>query len=249
MPRNYPSEISVYFFLDVLLVFLLINYNMPLATIYSIMVIIGSIIYLVPIQFNFFRWIPFNKGGSVFPKVAIGVIFGMLFIYFYERIALTPMAAIFATTAFGDSKILTILVYSFLIAIVETRFFFRTLMQWWAWKIGDSVHSSPFSSVGIKLMIMFGAVFTIFHATAKGIDNTLDLAATFIFGALSVGMILYFQEWIQALVMHIVVNSKSMGLFEIAKSLFVAGNSVIYVLIAGAVVYYFTHKKKVLSLI
>jgi len=212
------SEIDDYFLLDVILVFLLINYNMPLATIYSIMVIVDSMMYLVPVQFNLFNWISFRKPGTSWIMAsAIGAGFGLAFIFFYNSLTKTPMAAIFATTLFGDSKILTTLVYVFLITLVETRFFFRTIMQWWSWKIGDNVFTaSPFSATGAKLMAFFGAVFTIFHATAKGIESTGDLFATFVFGALSVGMILY--EWIQAFVMHVIVNAKGMGLLETLKN-------------------------------
>ena len=214
MGRQLPTEIDEYFLIDVILVFLLINYNMPLATIYSVIVIIGSLMYLVPIQFSFFRWLPMMKAGNKLPKLAFGIGAGFAFIWAYNMFATTPMSAIFATTIFGESEILTKLVYSLLIPLVETRFFFRTIMQWWAWKTGDSVHTHPFTGTGIKLMIMFGAVFTLFHATAKGIENTNDLMATLVFGMISVAMILYFQEIIQAIVMHVVVNAKAMGLFE-----------------------------------
>src|SRR3989338_1879439 len=179
------SEIDDYFLLDVILVFLLINYNMPLATIYSIMVIVDSMMYLVPVQFNLFNWISFRKPGTSWIMAsAIGAGFGLAFIFFYNSLTKTPMAAIFATTLFGDSKILTTLVYVFLITLVETRFFFRTII----------------------------------HATAKGIESTGDLFATFVFGALSVGMILYYHEWIQAFVMHVIVNAKGMGLLETLKN-------------------------------
>ena len=220
MAKQYPEEISGYFFLNAVLLWLMINYNMPLASIYSWMVIIDAIMYLVPVQFGFFKWIPFaKKGESKIPKYVIGVAAGIGFLYLYNAISSTPMAAVFATTAFGKSEILTILVYSILISFVETRFFFRTLMQFVAWKSAENFRKSPFSLSGLKLMGFFGLIFTLFHATAKGITNNAELAATFVFGALSVGMILYFQEWIQAFILHLVVNSKSMGLVDIIPQL------------------------------
>lgn len=238
MGRVMPTEIDDYFLLDVVLIFLLINYNMPLSTIYSIMLLVGSLMYLVPISFNLFRWIPSSKPGNKFEKYAIGAVFGFVFLYVYNLITVTPMSTVFATTVFGESKMLTVLVYSLLIPKVETVFFFVTCLQWWAWKAGDSVHVSPFSLTGVKLMLMFGAVFTLFHATAKGVLNTPDLIATAAFGVLSVAMILYFQEYIQAVVMHIVVNAKAMGLFDTIQMLVTQAGMWIFIGIAGILLYW-----------
>ncbi len=63
-------------------------------------------------------------------------------------------------------------------------------------------------------MILMGAVFTIFHLTAKGIENNAELMLTFAFGAASVGMIIYFQQIMEAVIMHIIVNSKGVGLVD-----------------------------------
>jgi len=238
-----PTEIDEYFLMDIGLMFLLINYNLPLATIYSFMVVVGSLMYIVPIQFNLFRWIPFTKpNGITFEKVLWGLGIGAAFIFFYNIVTSTPMATVFATTAFGDSKLLTKFVFSLLIPIAETRFFFRTILQWFAWKMNWPASSDVLSAVGIKLMVYFAAIFTIFHATAKGVVNTPELFATFIFGALSVGMILYFQEVIQAAILHIVVNSKSMGLFEMLKEL--AATSAGMMIFAGVVVLIFIINKR-----
>ena len=243
MPKNMPDDIDLWFLFGVVLIFLLINYNMPLATIYVAMVLLGAMMYLVPIQFNLFKWIPIVKqNGSLLMKIIVGAAFGYGFIQIYQSFTATPMAAIFATTIFGQSEILTKLVYSGLIPPIETVFFFVTILVWWAWKIGDNVHAvSPFSVTGIKLMGMFGAVFVLFHATAKGIENTPDLFMTFVFGALSIGMVLYFQEAIQAIIMHVVVNASALNVFDIFKNITLGSPLVI---IGGfvVVVYLFTKK-------
>ena len=251
MARNLPDDIDTYFLIAVLLIFLMINYNLALANIYVAMVILGSLMYLVPIQFNLFRWIPLVKkdGGSLWMKILVGAAFGFVFIQVYKYFTTTPMAAVFATTIFGESEILTKLVYSGLIPPVETIFFFVTILTWWAWKIGDNVNAiSPFSGAGIKLMVLFGAVFVVFHATAKGVDNNTDLFLTLIFGMLSIGMILYFQEAIEAIIMHMTVNAFGMNVFAALSSAVAAGSSIpIYAGIA-VIAYLITTKKiKVLS--
>ena len=251
MAKQLPDDFDMYLLISVIMLFLMINYNMPLAQIYTGMIIILMLAYLVPIQFNLFRWIPLVKkdGGSLWMKILIGAAFGFGFIQIYKYFTTTPMAAVFATTIFGESEILTKIVYSGLIPPVETIFFFVTILTWWAWKIGDNVNAiSTFSAAGIKLMVLFGAVFVVFHATAKGVDNNTDLFLTLIFGMLSIGMILYFQEAIQAIVMHMTVNAFGMNVFAALSSAVAAGSSIpIYAGIA-VIAYLITTKKiKVLS--
>ena len=246
MAKNLPEDFDLYLLISVILLFLMINYNMPLSQIYSSMIIVLMLAYLVPIQFNLFRWIPLvNDKGSLLIKILVGGLFGFGFIQVYNNYTNTPMAAVFATTIFGESEILTKIVYSGLIPPVETIFFFVTLLTWWAWKIGDNVHAiSPFSAAGIKLIILFGAIFLIFHATAKGVNNTIDLVLTFVFGALSIGMILYFKEAIQAIIMHIVVNAHGMGVFTTLQGAIAAG-STLPILIGIAVIFYFINRRKI----
>ena len=181
-------------------------------------------------------------------KILVGAGFGFGFIQIYKYFTTTPMAAVFATTIFGESEILTKIVYSGLIPPVETIFFFITILTWWAWKIGDNVHAvSPFSATGIKLMVLFGAVFVVFHATAKGVENTTDLFLTLIFGMLSIGMVLYFQEAIQAIIMHVVVNAFGLNVFDAIQKGIAAGSSL--TLFAGiAVVIYLLTTKKIKAL-
>jgi hypothetical protein len=250
MARNQPDDVDLFFLAGAILIFLMINYNMPLSNIYMAMVILGAMMYLVPIQFNLFRWLPIVRPqGSFLMKVGIGALFGYGFIQLYQHYTQTPMAAIFATTLFGESEILTKIVYSGLIPPIETVFFFVTILSWWAWKIGDNVITlSPFSFDGIKLMIMFGAVFVLFHATAKGVENNVDLIMTFVFGAISIGMILFYKEAIQAIVMHMTVNGYAMNVFDAVKN-FAAGTSTFVIAGVVFVLYLITKKKglKVLS--
>jgi hypothetical protein len=243
MARNLPEDADLFLLVTVVLLFLMINYNMPLANIYGFMAIITLIGYLIPVQFNLFRWLPLIKKDSqgLLMKVAVGAAFGFGFIQLYNNFSDTPMAAVFATTVFGSSEILTKLVYSFLIPFVESIFFFSIILVWWAWKIGDNVNIiHPLSFDGIKLAVMFAAVFVLFHATSKGVENTTELVLTFAFGAISVGMILYFKEIIQAIVMHAVVNAKAMSFLPSVAAL--TSSTIVMVGVGALVAYLFLIK-------
>jgi len=207
------KELDEYFILDILLVFLMIDYALPLATIYAVMVLVGSLIYYAGGDRGIVNWIPFvkSKGGSLI-GVMLGVTAGIGFIYLYKYLgSLTPMANVFATTAFGESESIGKFVFGFLIPIAETRFFFRTILQWFSLRRGIV---SPLSFKGIQIMVAFSAIFTLFHDTAKGIDNNIDLFATFLFGVISIAIILTTGQWIEAAIMHIVVNGYAVGFFD-----------------------------------
>lgn len=247
MARTFPEEIDEYFIIDIILSFLMINFSLPLATIYLGMVLIGSFMYYVVVDQSFFKWIPFSqKKSNKLVATAVGAGLGIAFIWFYNTILLnpTPMAAVFATTAFGESELIGKLLFGILIAIVETRFFFRTIMQFFSWKNGININNGPFSLGGVQVMIFFSAIFTLFHATAKGIDNNLDLVATFIFGMLSIGLILFFKEWIQATILHIYINSSSVGLFETLTKGALLSNPFILIGGLGAIIFLFTRGRR-----
>lgn len=237
MGKYLPTEIDEYFLLDAVLVFLMINYNLPLASIYFAMVLLGSLMYYVAVDQSLFRWIPFSKKHNRWTSIGVGVGIGVGFLFIYQWLqTATPLSSVFASAAFGESETIGRGVFGFLIPIAETRFFFRTILQWWAWKGNISV-SSALSGDGIKLAIIFGAIFTIFHATSKGITENLALIATFLFGVISVFSILHFQELTQAIVAHIVVNSKSVGILDLFGQGALIANS--WIIIIGIIGVYF----------
>jgi len=214
MGKFIPTEIDDYFFIDIVLIFLMVNFDLPLATIYSSFVILGALMYYVAADQRLFTWIPIlKKGKNPYIAIGIGVGIGYAFLQFYSYLASgTPLGDVFATTAFGESDTLRNLILTF-IGFIETRFFFRTVLQWWTYKTRQST-KEVFSFDGISLMVIFGAIFTVFHATTKGLTNNQDLIATFVLGAVSVGIILYTQNLMEALVFHVFVNGAGTGLWK-----------------------------------
>lgn len=245
MARYVPKELDEYFLIDVVVLFLLSNYNMPLALVYQGFIVACALGYYWAVDNGLFNPLPFVQSREKkLWGIIIGVAIGAGFIWAYTNLfnAEKPLAAIFATTAFGSSMFLGKLVYGLLIPFIETRFFFRTAMQWAGYKFRLST-STPFSFSGLFLMIFMAAAFTIFHVTSKGINNQPELAATFSFGMLSVGLILFFQQWIEATFAHIAVNSQGVGLIDAIKESTILASQ--WTLLAGAgIIIYFILKKK-----
>lgn len=250
MGKALPTEIDDYFIIGTILTFLILNYNLNLGSIYSHMTLWLVLMYFVPVAMNLFRWTPIIKKGGWTQGLLWGIGAGVAFIFFYNSYIGATLGDVFATTAFGDARFMGQLVYGLLIAIIETIFFFRVLPQWFAWKMGYSFESiRPFSKIGLQLMIFFPAIFTIFHATAKGISNTPELIASFTFGVVSLILILQFKQYIEAIIMHIIVNSKGVGLIDDIQVAFTSGALISnpWFLIAGGSigVYYLYSKGKI----
>lgn len=209
-PINF-DEIAI---LGIIMLFLMINYSMPLSSIYSSMIYLLLFLYLVPLMFNLFNWIPISNKANRINEIIAGVAAAIGFIWFYNNIlTASPMATVFATTAFGESVGMGKFVFGLQIPIIETVFFFVILPIWALWKMGKTL-KKELSMDNIILMIAFSAIFTIFHATSKGLTNNMDLMATAVFGVLSIGLIIYFGSVLPALILHIAVNSFSIGVLE-----------------------------------
>lgn len=244
MAKYLPLHVDELLFLAVLLLFLIINYNMPLSSIYSNMVIISLFAYLSPIMFNLFRWIPLMSKTDKLKEIIVGIGAGIGFIFFYKWLgSLTPMSSVFATTAFGESEIIGQFVFGFLIPLVETVFFYVIIPAWILWKIGSSLYTADmFASKTIIVALFSSGIATIFHATTKGIENNLDMFAVFAFSLLSIYLILYFRTALVAIIAHIVVNSSSIGIFEAVKNGALLSSPYI---IVGGIVAYLLYTKKV----
>lgn len=240
-----PVYIDDFFFIGILLVFLLINYDMPLSSIYSHISQWAVVMYLVPILFNFFDWIPLYNDKVT--ETIVGIIAGIIFVWFYNYMSLTsPMAEVFATTAFGESESLGKFVYDFLIPTIETVFFFVLIPGWILWKAGSSFNVSILSTAGIIIIIVFALGFTIFHATSKGLTNNKELGMTFAFGALSMGLILHFKAALAAIIAHVYVNSYATGLIKSLKLLTTSLSST-WVIIGIIGVLYLLNQKNIIK--
>ncbi len=203
--------IEEYFFLAVAFLFLALAYNLNLSSIYSSMLYLSIFLYITAP----FKLIPLRRPNrSKLESTLWGIIPAVGFIYFYTQLTTTKtMAQVFATTAFGDNVFISKIVFGILIPLVESPFFFWLLILWLLYITKERWMSiDAFSVKGLTYNTFISALFTAFHWTAKGVTNNVELMATFVFGFISILLILYFKQLWEALVLHIVVNSYSVEL-------------------------------------
>jgi len=230
MGRILPMEIDEQFFVGVLLIFLMINWDLPQSSIYSWMVVFSILMYLVPIIWGLFRWIPITKKQNSLMSIGIGVGIGIAYLWLYDYLKVSiPMASVYGAPAFAQSKFIGMAVFGVLVAAIEVMFFFRSLLQWVAYKGGWSVNQFSVSA----LWIIIAAVFTIFHATTAGISDQFAWLAIFIFGLIQVAEVLIFQELLPAIATHVYINSKSVGLIDAITTGGLMSSS--WIIIAGVI--------------
>jgi hypothetical protein len=125
----------------------------------------------------------------------------------FEYVASLVANTFSATPILFGSTFLRLIVWGVLIAFVESRAFFRTFLQWAIKGAGVKFPKSPFEINGILTMVFFGVLFAVFHIVAKGITQNTSLMTTFLFGAISVGLVIQFGRWIEAAFFHIITNT------------------------------------------
>lgn len=220
-------EADDYILVNVLLLFLLINFNLQIGTIYGLMAIVDWIAYYIAFDKSQFKFIPIEldkkkRFQNIVWAMGAYVLFIFAINYVTSRFQGAPLTAglspfeyvsqliagtFSATPILYGSSYLKLFVWGLLIPIIETRFFFRTIMQWGLHSSNIPTPNNAFSLRALAIMGFFGALFTVFHIVAKGITNNSSLFVTFMFGAVSIGLILHFREIIQAVFFHIITNT------------------------------------------
>jgi len=248
-------EADDYILVNVLLLFLLINFNLQIGTIYGLMALVDWMAYYIALDRRAFKLIPIENDKSkrwqnLVWAMGTYVLFIFAINYITTRFAGVPLAAnlspfehvsaliagtFSATPILFGSTYLKLLVWGLLIPIIETRFFFRTLLQWGlkSSNVQEPTAKALFTLRGIAVMAFFGALFSVFHIVAKGITNNSSLFVTFVFGVVSVGLVLYFREAVQAVFLHIITNTIAtmqqlgIGFFDAATGGFNQGGMII----------------------
>lgn len=219
-------ESDDYFMHSVVVLFLLINFNLQIGTIYLGMAIIDWMAYYLAFDKKVFKIIPIEKDKSkrfqslvIAMGVYVAFIFAVNFIgtrftaapagteSIFEYISSLIAATFSATPILFGSKILRLVVWGVLIPLIETRLFFRTMLQWALRSAGMKFPATVFSKEGIMISAFFGALFAVFHIVAKGITNNLALTVTFFFGTLSAGLVIHYKQVLEALFLHIITNT------------------------------------------
>ncbi len=221
------SEENIFAILVVFLIFLVVNFDPNMATVFSLMIIADILIFTIIIKkirvdYPFERTTK-NRFTSLIESLIIFA--GFIFIQTIVLRILTPsiqstsqslqsLLSLYSTTtpALAGSFIFTFLAYGVIIPFVETRFFFGRVYELLADKFNKNGNLK--TTMTWVLAVFVGAIFAIYHLTARrcGAGGTCEnalLFVTFLFGMISTLMVAHYRETKQAVWVHVFANSMS----------------------------------------
>lgn len=111
-----------------------------------------------------------------------------------------------STPALSQSVFANFILLAFFIPFMETQLWARA-MEFIADKFNIKPTRQNITSVSvITLILIFSAIFVIFHLTAKGIASTSSLLIVFVMMVISLILVVIFEETRPAVFMHMMAN-------------------------------------------
>jgi hypothetical protein len=256
--KELTNEVGFWFLLSIITVFLLINFNPVIGQVYIAMMVMGGValVYFVvsgrtPFYSRNFIKKSNNWLTTIF-LVAVAVIaFQVISSFAFGAFNISSQNVFKNVQAsapvFSDNPILQFFTFGGLIPNIETLTFFVLLLDVVALTFIGSGNLQLFNINTYVLIILISAAFTIFHLTSKSGLGQAYFVQTFIFAAISIILVLYTGQALEAVLFHTVVNSwASINLLKTIDTAALMSSSIIY-FIGGGVLIYFLNKKKVLS--
>lgn len=227
MPATILRENTIFKFLIVFLIFMVVNFDPDMAIVFSLMIIADIIIWFDETTFAKVNYPYESTANNRFKSLIESLIIFAGFIFLQSIILriLTPsiqsttqsiqtLLSLYSTTtpALQGNILLTIFGFGVIVPFVETRFFFGRLYEIFADKF--KAYSGLRDKMNWIIALFIGAIFAIYHLTARrcGSVNTCQnalLFVTFIFGFISTLMVAHYKETKQAVWVHIFANSFS----------------------------------------
>lgn len=208
--------------LGFILVWIMVNFNNQIGTLYGIMVVITVIFILALTQNNRIRFpIEFDTeriSDWAFGLMAYGVFFilGIIITPLItsavgKEITLSVLTSMTTAPIFATSIVLQFIAFGLLIPLVETHFFAR-FYEWlgMVFKV-DIINNNIKKYI---LWIVVSVTFMYFHLTARALSSngalvfdSVQLVMTFMFMLITMWLIAFKKELSSAMIFHVITNS------------------------------------------
>lgn len=211
-------------FFGMLLLFTMLNFDPAMSSVFFAILILGAIVIFSDKKVEIHLEKP---GNNRLKSVAIAIgayvafmCISLLFLGLTKLggpLSLSTSIKIYAewigslmaqfSPALVDNPFLVLISWGLIIPVAETFTFFNSFFEWFC-----EVFKVNLSRPGFKvwlIMLLTSAIFTLFHITAKGLENNAGLLMTFIFGFVSMILVLFTGQVLEAIILHIITNSTS----------------------------------------
>lgn len=221
------SEGTITIVLGFILTFLLINFNVQLGQIFGFIALFDFITIIIITKFqNRNLRLPSEHDDRRINDLIVGTIGYGLFVVISTiavpllTVTKEPFQSVFSTLAsstpvLAGSDILTLIGWGIIIPIVETRFFFGRMYEFFLNSFNASDMTYNRKNVLIILLVSF--IFTLFHLQSRSVAtaasggtvvfDTVALVLTFIFGVVSLILVNQTRELASAIYLHIITNT------------------------------------------
>lgn len=204
-----------------LLVFLLINFNKDLGLAYGMMMLLDWGILSTDSNVSFVTSrssedTMFSMVLAIFVYSAFILISGLVLTVLETSTSaivsaksFSSVVKVFAATtpALEGNLFFTFLSWGILAPIIETNFFFKTLLEWIHDRFGLNTNFNLLNATLWLVVTGISLLFAAFHFTAKGVRNNPALVLVFVFAVFSIWMIIRQKETKSAIMFHIIANS------------------------------------------
>ena len=216
-------------FRDVLIVIALLgiffstNFETNLGNIFSIVLLVGTVAYLIDKKHEIEIEKVSNKGKSVLFAVGAYIVFifssSIIMPFIGSIIKMFSSKFTYSLNAFSTNSIINtfsqsnlaltgnsffqFLALSFFIAPTETIFFFGTLYEYGLDKLKTNL---GFNIKNIALILILASIFTFVHLTAKGVSNNEALMLVFYFAVISLVLAIITKQLLEPILLHVIAN-------------------------------------------
>lgn len=224
MDRRVLTELGIVSIISFFLFFISTNVNPQLGTIYQGLAILGIVLTIVDISYGKKEIFMINK--SISWGKALLIAFGAYVVLIFgsylatslaEVVPLKELLGLIGATApiFSQSPSINFVIFAIIIPIIETYVIFGAAIDIFSsmFKISPT-KQNLFSTKLMVIIIIISLAFLIFHTSAKGLENESALILVGIMGFLSCILIIWYNEYRIAILLHIGTNTiASIGLF------------------------------------
>jgi hypothetical protein len=214
-----PRERTILAIVGTTLIFLWLNFNAELGSVYLGMIILSYVLFnsdkIVSIYTEkpgsdwFFAFI-LAVAAYAFFVMTSGLVIGLITPSYAVKgeDVFSMVARTMATTTpvLAGSFILTFISWVGIAAVVETDFFFGKLLEFIHDLFGVNVEFNLAQLKSWLIIISLSFVFAFFHMSVKGVSNNQSLLLTFLFAVLSMWIVLRTKETKAAIMFHMISN-------------------------------------------
>jgi hypothetical protein len=240
------EEFTIFGLLAILILFLEVNFDPTLGSIFLGMLILDILFYLKDKRVTYEVERVVDRKRDIIYAVGAYVLFLAGTMFFVKGVtSILGSVTLFSETlpVFAGNPIFTLLALGFFVPVVESRFFFGRMLEFFKDRFNITLKKDLFDMPTWVMVLFIAGIFTIFHLTAKGLTDTGALTQVFFFGVVSVWLAILTGQLLAAVLFHMIANNSSLYV-SVGKEFFANLSSTSLLVIAGLIIFFIYSRRR-----